>query len=75
MQMQVMYEENQKTQQMTLKLTKWLFDNFGLKLFMQMDVADIDAKLEEVSKRLKEGENRARASEVIQHNSPKKPRA
>ena len=42
---------------------------------MQMDVADIDAKLEEVSKRLKEGETRARASEVIQRNSPKKPRA
>lgn len=42
---------------------------------MHMDVSDIDAKLEDVSKRLKEGEARAKASEVIQRNSPKKVRA
>ena len=42
---------------------------------MHMDASDIDAKLEEVSKRLKEGEARAKASEVIQRNTPKKVRA
>lgn len=49
-----MNEEMQSTQSFSLRLTKWIFTNFKVKLFKQMPLKDLDCKLDSIRAGLKE---------------------
>ena len=66
-----MNEETQKSQQFALCLTKWVFDQFGVKLLKQMPKKEVDTKLMELSALLKESETKKRATEVVQRSAHK----
>ena len=43
-----MNEELQSVQSFSLRLTKWIFTNFRVKLFKQMPLKDLDFKLDSI---------------------------
>jgi len=61
-QIHALSEDARLAQQFGLRLTKWIFENFRVKLFRQMSLADLDSKLFEIQAQLKEW--RATASQV-----------